>query len=354
MRNKLASTIGCVLLLCAPFASLAQEKPLTNADVINMVKGGLAESIIISAIQLNPANYDVSPAALLALKKAGVTSKEQDAMLAAIKAASAPAAVPAPQPPAPQPSESPANAVSATNPQGWRMPTVSVMQGAASQPIPLEKTQLAQTKAKPTSMSSLASDSVVAQALQGGISTATYGVASKVASPVGGATVQQAGGLFSNVMAHRKPAVTYVWGVPNPSSGSVFQNYLPTFAVNFAGAPGINPDEYEPAIVKLTPAQNTCRIVGATQGKEDAKASPVADWEIYSSFLEERVPAAAQKLKSGEYKLTPGSPLLPGEYGVVLRPVSKTKKFSGADVARGQGDGFVFGAVWSFQIAIAQ
>jgi hypothetical protein len=38
----------------------------------------------------------------------------------------------------------------------------------------------------------------------------------------------------------------------------------------------------------------------------------------------------------------------------VLRPVSKTKKFSGADVARGQGDGFVFGVVWSFQIAIAQ
>jgi hypothetical protein len=234
------------------------------------------------------------------------------------------------------------------------MPTVAVLQEGSSQPLTLERSQLAQTKAKPTSMSSLASDSIVTQALQGGISTATYGVASKVASPVGGATVQQAGGLFSSVLAHRKPTVTYVWGVPNPSSGIVFQNYSPTFAVNFAGAPGINADDYEPAIVKLTPAQNTCRIVGATQGKEDAQASPAADWQIYSSFLEERVPAAAQKLKFGEYKLTPGSPLLPGEYGVVLRPVSKTKKFSGADVARGQGDGFVFGAVWSFQIAAPQ
>lgn len=134
MRSRLASTIGCVLLLCAPFVSLAQQKPLTNADVINMAKGGLAESIIISAIQLNPANYDVSPTALLALKKAGVTSKEQDAMLAAIKAASAPAAAPAPHPLPPQPPESPANAVSAANPQGWRMPSVSVMQGPASQP----------------------------------------------------------------------------------------------------------------------------------------------------------------------------------------------------------------------------
>ena len=82
MRSRLASTIiGCVLLRCAPFVSLAQQQPLTNADVINMVKGGLAESIIISAIQLNPAIYDVSPTALLALKEARVTSKEQDAML---------------------------------------------------------------------------------------------------------------------------------------------------------------------------------------------------------------------------------------------------------------------------------
>ena len=75
MRNKLASTIGCALLLCAPFVSLAQQKPLTNAYVISMVKGGLAESVVISAIQVNPANYDISPAALLALKKAGVTVK---------------------------------------------------------------------------------------------------------------------------------------------------------------------------------------------------------------------------------------------------------------------------------------
>lgn len=354
MRNKLVSTIGCMLLLCAPFLSLAQKKPLSNTDVINMVKSGLAESIIISAIQLNPADYDVSPAALLTLKKAGVTPKEQDAMLAVMKATSAAAAAPASQQLAQQPSESPANAVSATNPQGWRMPTVSLVQGAASQPIPLEKAQLAQTKNKPSSMSGLASDSVISQALQGSVNNATYGLASKVNSPIGGSTVQQAGGIFSGVMAKRKQSVTYVWGVPSASSTNVFQNFLPTFAVNFAHAPGVNPEEYEPAIVKLTSAQNTCRIVGATEGKEDARQSVAADWQVYSSFLEERVAANAEKSKAGEYRLTPRSPLLPGEYAVVLRPVSKSKKFSGGDVLRGQGDGFAFGAVWSFQVAMAQ
>lgn len=348
MRRKCIAIAGLAMLMCFATSSVAQQKALTNADVIDMVKGGLAESVVISAIQVNPANYDVSPAGLLALKKAGVTSKEQDAMLAAMKAA----AIPASQPTAvPTPSAAGADAQPAS---GWRMPTVIALQGGASQPLALEKTQLAQTKMKPTSMSSLASDSVVGQALQGGINTATYSMASKVTSPVGGATVQQAGGLFSSAMAHRKPTVTYVWGVPNPASSNVFQNYLPAFNVNFSGAPGINPDEYEPAIVKLTPAQNTCRIVGATQGKEDARASAVADWEIYSSFLEERVAASAEKGKPGEYKLSPRSPLLPGEYAIVLRPVSKTKKFSGGDVARGQGDGLAFSAVWTFQVAMAQ
>jgi hypothetical protein len=75
---------------------------------------------------------------------------------------------------------------------------------------------------------------------------------------------------------------------------------------------------------------------------------------VYSAFLEERVAVNPEKLKPGEYKVTPRSPLLPGEYAVVLRPVSKSKKFSGGDVARGQGDGFVFDAVWSFQIVPAQ
>ncbi|HTS10190.1 MAG TPA: hypothetical protein VMP68_31800, partial [Candidatus Eisenbacteria bacterium] len=88
----------------------------------------------------------------------------------------------------------------------------------------------------------------------------------------------------------------------------------------------------------------------ATQGKADARSSPAADWQIYSSFLEERVTAQAQKLATGKYKITPTSELASGEYGVVLRPISKTKSYSGGDVARGQGDGLMFDAIWTFQI----
>jgi hypothetical protein len=163
--------------------------------------------------------------------------------------------------------------------------------------------------------------------------------------------MQQAGGILSGMMSHRTPTVTYVWGVPSPASPNVLQSTKPTFLVDFSRAIGINADDYAPAIVKLTPAQNTCRIVGATQGKEDVRSSPAADWQMYSHFLEERVASTPQKQTPGKYKIAANSGLVPGEYAVVLRPVSKDKKFSGGDVARAQGDGLMFDAIWTFQIS---
>ncbi len=170
-------------------------------------------------------------------------------------------------------------------------------------------------------------------------------------SSIGGQSVQEAGSIFSNVMSHRQAKMTYVWGVPGPASVNVLQSASPSFAIDFSRALGVTPDDYAPAIVKLTPAQNTCRILGATQGKADASSSPAADWQIYSNFLEERVNAQVQKLAPGKYKISPASELAAGEYGVVLRPVSKSKNFSGGDVARAQGDGLMFDTVWTFQIS---
>jgi hypothetical protein len=227
------------------------------------------------------------------------------------------------------------------------MPKVFLAQGTSSKELPLEKTQLAETKTKPSSMKNLASDPALTQAM---VNTVAMDAAMHMNSPLAGSAMGPAGSVLTGLMGHRKPTVTYVWGVPAPASTTVLQTSSPKFSVNFSRTLGITPDDYQPAIVKLTPAQNTCRIVGATQGKEDMRSSPAADWQIYSSFLEERVAVNAEKVKAGEYKLSPNSPLMPGEYAVVLRPVSKTKKFSGGDVARAQGDGLIFDAAWTFQV----
>ena len=326
-----------VAIAAAAYVTHAQDaKPLTNTDVVNMVQGGVPESVIVASIKAHPGKFDVSPDALIALHKAGVTQAEMDAMIATTATPSSATAS--------EPASQPGSANPAPNPN---FPSVELLQNGTPQMLDLERTQLAQTKTKPTSMGALAED----QAVQQGISTAAWDTAMHTNSGVGGGAVLAGGSVFSGMMSHRKPTVTYVWGVPKPASATVVHTMSPSFSVNYATMPGIKPEDFEPTIVKLTPAQNSLRIVGATQGKEDATSNSAADWEIYSSFLEDRVAVTSQRKNPGEYQIAPASPLLPGEYAVVMRPVSKTKKFSGGDVARGQGDGLMFDAVWSFQVA---
>jgi hypothetical protein len=370
--KRLLITGFLVLAVCWPAPAQERQKPLTNADVIKMVKGKVPESVVLSAIQAGPGRFDISPDALIKLHDAGVTEKEMNAIMAASNSGSGaptqqavansgatqtqsipsypetPGAT-APSASAPPPAQTPSPA-QATSAPGWQMPTVSVLQNGASQELPLEKTQLAQTNTKPESMSALAGDTALTQAIQVGVDDAAATTASHISSGIGGSVVQQAGGIFSGMLARRQPTVTYVWGVPNPASSNVLQTATPKFSVNFANAPGVDSSAFAPAIVKLTPAQNMCRLVGATQGKEDARSHDAADWKVYSSFLEDRVRANLQKIKTGEYRISPESALLPGEYAVVLRPISKSKRFSGGDVARAQGDGLMFDAVWSFQV----
>ena len=345
--KRTIKNVAIVLMAIAGTAGLVEAqhaaKPLTNDDVIAMVHKKLPESVIVSAIQAGPSKFNTSSSELIRLNAAGVTEKELNAMLAA--GGGAPAAGPT------KAKESSPQAAEAMPPSKSRMPRVVVTAGGATQELKLEKTQLAETKTKPSSMKALAGDSAVTQAMQAGVNTAAYTAATHMNSGIGGSAMQQAGGIFSGVLSHRTPTVTYVWGVPSPNSGNVLQNTKPTFTIDYSHAIGVNADEYEPAIVKLTPAQNTCRIVGATQGKEDIRSTPAADWQMYSHFLEERVAASPQKLGPGKYKLSANSELVPGEYGVVLRPVSKDKKFSGGDVARAQGDGLMFDAIWTFQIS---
>ncbi|HKF51905.1 MAG TPA: hypothetical protein VKB26_06305 [Candidatus Acidoferrales bacterium] len=346
---KAMGTLTAIGMIACSLIAQQAQKPLTDADVVQMVKAGLGESVVVATIKANPGNYDMSPDQLIALKKAGVTQAEMDAIVAVTNGGAA-AATPA-NAGAGTGNTAAAAGVSAPPARASRMPSVALMQDGNSQQMPLEKTQLAQTKTKPTSMTALAGDSVVTEAIQAGVGTAAYGAASHINSGVGSTTVQQAGSIFSGVLSKRKPTVTYVWGVPGPASATAVQTTMPKFAVNFANTPGINPDEFAPMIVKLTPAQNTCRLVGATQGKEDAQSHNAADWEVYSSFVEDQVAVTLQKTKPGEYEMSPQAALLPGEYAVVLRPLSKTKKFSGGDVSRAQGDGLMFDSVWSFQVS---
>ncbi|MBE7516725.1 MAG: hypothetical protein HS105_08980 [Chloracidobacterium sp.] len=84
MKKKnliLTAVVALIISLCASFV-LAQEK-MTNDEVIQLTKAGLASSIIVGKINTSPTNFDMSTDALIKLKQAGVSDDVVNAMLVA-------------------------------------------------------------------------------------------------------------------------------------------------------------------------------------------------------------------------------------------------------------------------------
>ena len=336
--------LASFMLLASLVAAQSQPKPLTNEDVVSMFKAGLPASTIMAAVQSEENSFDLSAAGLIALKKNGVSQQVMDAMLAASAKKKEAAAVPAPAAAAAMAALPPVSAM-----QSVPQPTVLMVQGANKTALPLSRTQISQTKTKPSSLGALATDPVLGQAFQGMAMQAGTMALMHSGSAMGAGMLGSAGGLVSGFMSHKKPTVTEVWALPGQKADNVAGNQ-PGFEISFANIPGVNPDEYEPVLIKLAPAANNFRLVGATQAKQDVFDSSAMDWEVYSSFVEERVAAQSQKSGSGQYKLQPSSALAAGEYGIALRPLNKEKKFSGSSVGQNSGDGLLFNSVWAFSV----
>ena len=143
------------------------------------------------------------------------------------------------------------------------------------------------------------------------------------------------------------PKITYVWGLPGRNSSRVFDQTNPMFELNYGNIPGVDPDAYEPALLKLVQSKDNYRLVGATQMKMTAKnmrngASP----ENGKWISEERWPTHVNKEERGFYILHVDSALEPGEYAVVLRPVKGYKATSSGLGGHAQ----VFYSVWDFSV----
>jgi hypothetical protein len=75
--------VAILLLFCSLATAQQKKKPMTNADVVAMIKAELPENTVILAIQQSTPNFDTSPNTLIQLKKQGITPKILDAMLQA-------------------------------------------------------------------------------------------------------------------------------------------------------------------------------------------------------------------------------------------------------------------------------
>jgi hypothetical protein len=56
-------------------------KPLTNDNIIALVKAGLSDDVIVLAIQKSPTQFDLSPEALIKLKEAGISNTVTETMM---------------------------------------------------------------------------------------------------------------------------------------------------------------------------------------------------------------------------------------------------------------------------------
>ena len=91
--------LAIVLMVLCPVFIVAQDE-LNNDSVVKMLKAGLSEDLVVSAINSKPGNYDTSVDGMIALKTAGASDKIISAIV--VKAsggtaapATAPAAAPA-------------------------------------------------------------------------------------------------------------------------------------------------------------------------------------------------------------------------------------------------------------------
>ncbi len=83
--KKCVLYVCAVLLIAAAVVAGQAQKPLTNDDVMQMIKAGFDEATTIAAIDAAKPNFDTSVQGLVALKTAGVNEKIIAAMLAAAK-----------------------------------------------------------------------------------------------------------------------------------------------------------------------------------------------------------------------------------------------------------------------------
>jgi hypothetical protein len=110
MRLRMIPVFLLLVALGTALALAQSKKPLTNSDIVQMVKAGFTEQTITDAIKANDTAFDTSVQGLIALKNSGVSQTIIDAMLSAEARKRASAAVAnSPKTPSPAAKAAPAN-----------------------------------------------------------------------------------------------------------------------------------------------------------------------------------------------------------------------------------------------------
>jgi hypothetical protein len=82
MRVVLVLVLVTAVCLSLPGATSLAQEVLTNESVVQMVKAGLPEAVVIAKIKSTATKFDLKTESLVNLKKAGISDKVLEAMMA--------------------------------------------------------------------------------------------------------------------------------------------------------------------------------------------------------------------------------------------------------------------------------
>ena len=295
-----------------------------NADVQAMVEAEFADSTIVAVINANDVQFDLSPRALVALKGAGVSEPIIEAMIAAEEAKESPA----------EPEPASADVAQTQASVEYARLTAMVEQLAAKQEAaqkaqrapeppaaradPTPRVWLIQQEDRAPIAPTIAQVAFAGGSRRGERMKNLQGLANQAlafASPAVSGIATTLGGLFRPDEDH-----TAVWALAASQSSRVL-DAAPVFEIDFAHIPGVDPDRYQPAIVQLVPTNDNYRLVAAAETEDASKVAPPR-----GPIIEESIATESTRLGRGQYRVAPRTSLGPGEYALVLRPISETRR----------------------------
>ena len=328
-----------VLLLCFSASIVAQsvKAALTNDDVEQMLSAGLTDDVVVQAISANEVHFDVSPNGLLALKKANVSDKVVQAMLAVESKKREVATQRIAAASVQQSSNSGVQRgmalfnpnVPMPNEQGLagevQLPKVTLVVDNKRLPMDPSGTEIASGKGK--------GGSVAGSVLKG------FGKTVLMAGNMGGVPIPSGKGRGMGM-----PNVGRTWALPGRNSPFTIGNPLPKFEVEFGDIPGVDPDTYEPILLRLIQTKDNWRLVSTSKDKFDKHGNDTRSDKIKP---EDKIAVAVNSLGRGHIIVTPAAELPSGEYGLILHPKKTEKEYAG--VTNTNADA-IFYSVWDFSL----
>jgi hypothetical protein len=339
--------------------ALAETEPspaIGNADVQSMVEAEFSDATIVAVIGANAVAFDLSPRALVALKGVGVSEEVIAAMIDAEEAQAVPEER---EPTSAELAETQASIE-------YARLTEMIEQLAEQQ----EQALKARRAPEPPAPRATPAPRVwlIRQTERAELAPTIAQVAITGGGSRRGERMKNLQGLANQALAFANPAVsgiastlgslfrpdeegTAVWALAATQSSRVL-DVSPVFEIDFAHIPGVDPDRYQPEIVQLVPTKDNYRLVAAAE-TDGASTGALPRGPI----IEENVATESARLGRGQYRVAPKMALAPGEYALVLRPISETRRSRRRDREASLGEllggstSQILYLTWEFSIA---